>query len=132
MKYNNIRDLVLAGDICRRDAGETSRSDSALNLETRGRDNDQNSSCGRLKSRNSNRNKSKSKSGQHVQCWNCGKAGHIKRHCKSPKKKNDDSANTVTDEVQGALLLAIDSLLDDWVLDLGGASFHIAPHQKII
>ena len=64
LKYNDIRDLIMAEKICRRDAGETSRSNSVLNLETRGRDNDQNSSCGRLKSRNSNRNKSKSKSGQ--------------------------------------------------------------------
>ena len=67
-----------------------------------------------------------------MQCWNCGKAGHFKRHCKSPKKKNDDDfTNAVTDEVQDALLLAIDSPLDDWVLDLG-VSFHTTPHQEII
>ena len=42
----------------------------------------------------------------------------IKRQHKSPKKKNeDDSANAVTEEVQDALLLAVDSPLDDWVLD---------------
>ena len=36
--------------------------------------------------------------------------------CKSPKKKNgDDSANGVTKEIQDALLLAVDSPLDDWV-----------------
>ena len=44
----------------------------------------------KTKSRNSNRNRSKSRSSQQVQCWNCGKAGHFKRHCKSLKKKNDD------------------------------------------
>ena len=43
LKYNDIRDLVLAEEICRRDAGETSRSGSALNLETKGRGNDRNS-----------------------------------------------------------------------------------------
>ncbi|RVW83869.1 Retrovirus-related Pol polyprotein from transposon TNT 1-94 [Vitis vinifera] len=37
LKYNDIRDLILAEEIRRRDAGETSRSGSALNLETRGR-----------------------------------------------------------------------------------------------
>ena len=31
------------------------------------------------------------------------------------------------DEVQDALLLAVDSPLDDWVLD-SGASFHTTPH----
>ena len=66
LKYNDIRDLILAEEIRRRDAGETSGSGSALNLETRGRSNDKNSNRCRSKSRNSNRNKSKSRSGQQV------------------------------------------------------------------
>uniref|UniRef100_A0A7N2LJ68 Retrovirus-related Pol polyprotein from transposon TNT 1-94 n=1 Tax=Quercus lobata TaxID=97700 RepID=A0A7N2LJ68_QUELO len=37
LKYNDIRDLILAEEIRKRDAGETSGSSSALNLETRGR-----------------------------------------------------------------------------------------------
>ena len=68
LKYNDIRDLILAKEICRRDASETSRSGSALNLETIGRSNNRNSNRGKSKSRNSNRNRSKSRSGQHVQC----------------------------------------------------------------
>ena len=40
--------------------------------------------------------------------------GHFRRQCKSPKKKNEnDSANIVTEEVQDALLLAVDNLLDN-------------------
>ena len=114
LKYNDIRDLILAEEIRRRDASETSRSGSTLNLETRGRGNNRNSNRGRSKSRNSNWNRSKSRSGQQVQCWNCGKTGHFRNQCKSPKKKNgDDSANTVTEEIQDALLLAVDSPLDD-------------------
>ena len=97
LKYNDIRDLILAEEIRRKDAGESSGSGSALNLETRGRGNDRNSNRDRSKSRNSNRNRSKSRSGQQVQCWNCGKTGHFRNQCKSPKKKNgDDSANSVT------------------------------------
>ncbi|RVW81313.1 Retrovirus-related Pol polyprotein from transposon TNT 1-94 [Vitis vinifera] len=93
LKYNDIRDLIMAEEIRRRDAGETSGSGSALNLETRGRSNN----------RNSNQ-------------------GHFKRQCKSPKKNNeDDYANVVTEEVQDALLLAVDNLLDDWVLDSGAS-----------
>ena len=96
LKYNDIRDLILVEEFRRRDAGETSGSGSALNLETRGRGNDRNSNRDRSKSRNYNRNRSKSRSGQQVQCWNCGKTDHVRRQCKSPKKKNeDDSANTV-------------------------------------
>ena len=64
LKYNDIRDLVLAEEIRRRDAGETSGSGSALNLKTRGRGNNRNSNRGRSKSRNSNWNRSKSRSGQ--------------------------------------------------------------------
>ena len=107
-------------EIHRRDAGETSGSDFALNLETRGKGNNKNSNRGRSKSRNSNWNRSKSRS------------GHFRNQCKSPKKKNeDDSANAVTEEVQDALLLAVDSPLEDWVLD-SGASFHTTPHREII
>ncbi|RVW98316.1 Retrovirus-related Pol polyprotein from transposon TNT 1-94 [Vitis vinifera] len=98
LKYNDIQDLILAEEIRRRDVGETSESGSALNLETRGRGND----------RNSNQ-------------------GHFRRQCKSPKKKNeDDSANAVTEEVQDALLLTVDSdfgkvyLADGSALDVVG------------
>ena len=132
LKYNDRRDLILVEEIRRKDAGESSGSGSALNLETRGRGNDRNSNRGRSKSRNSNKNRNKSRSGQQVQYWNCGKTGHFRNQCKSPKKKNeDDSANSVTEEIQEALLLAVDSLLDDWVLD-SGASFHTTPHREII
>ncbi|RVW99366.1 Retrovirus-related Pol polyprotein from transposon TNT 1-94 [Vitis vinifera] len=86
LKYNDIRDLIMAEEIRLRDADKTSGSGFALNLKTRGR-------------------------------------GHFRRQCKSPKKKNeDDYANAVTEEVHDALLLVVDSPLDDWVLD-SGASF---------
>ena len=62
LKYNNIRDLILAEEIRKRDADETLGSGSALNLETRGRSNNRNSNRGISKSRNSNRNRSKSRS----------------------------------------------------------------------
>ena len=132
LKYNDIWDLILIKKILRRDEGEISRSGSTLNLETRGRGNDRNSNRGRSKSRNFNRNKSKSRLGQQVQYWNCGKTCHFRRQCKSPKKNNeDDFANVVIEEVHDALLLAVDSPLDGWVLD-SGASFQTTPHREII
>ena len=101
LKYNDIRDLILAEKIRIRDAGETSGSSFALNLETKGRGNDRNSNRGRSKSRNSNQNKSKSSSGQQVQCWNYGKIGHFSRLCKSPKKKNKDDSNNAMKNRRG-------------------------------
>ena len=100
LKYNDIRDLIMAEEIRLRDASKISGSGSTLNLKTRGRGNDKNSKWGRSKSKNSNRNRSKSRLGQQVQCWNYGKTSHFIRQCKSPKKKNkDDSTNAVTKEV---------------------------------
>ena len=66
LKNNDIQDLIMAKENCRRDVDETSGSGSALNLEIRGRGNDRNSNWGRTKSRNSNRNRSKSRLGQQV------------------------------------------------------------------
>ena len=43
LKHNDIRDLILAEEIRRRDAGKTLGSGSTLNLETKGRDNNINS-----------------------------------------------------------------------------------------
>ena len=132
LKYNDIRDLILVEKIRRMDASEISGSSFALNLETRGKGNNKNSNRGRSKSRNSNWNRSKSRSGQQVQCWNYGKMSHFRRQCNSPKKENEnDSANIVIEDVQDALLLTVDSRLDDWVLD-SGASFRTTPHQEII
>ena len=48
-KYNDIRDSIMAEEIRKRDAGETSGFGSALNLKTRGRGNDRNSNRGRSK-----------------------------------------------------------------------------------
>ena len=64
LKYNDIQDLILAEEIRRRDASETSGSGSTLNLETRGRGNDRNSNRSRSKSKNSNWNRRKSRSDQ--------------------------------------------------------------------
>ena len=118
LKYNDIQNLILAEEIRKIDAGETLGFSFALNLETRDRGNNRNSNRGKSKSRNFNQNRSKSRSGQQVQCWNCGKTCHFMRQCKSPKKKNEDDS-------------AVDSPLDDWVLD-SGASFHTTPHREII
>ena len=55
-----------------------------------------------------NRNRGKSKNGRSksrndrtLECWNCGKTGHLKMNYKAPRKNEDknDTANVVTDKV---------------------------------
>ncbi|KAG6706623.1 hypothetical protein I3842_07G230600 [Carya illinoinensis] len=129
LKYDDIRDLILAEEVRRKDSGETSGLSSALNVDSRGRSHDRNSNRGRSKSKY--RGKSKLRPGQQATCWNCGKAGHIKKNCKNPKKTKNDSANVVTEEVHDALLLAVHSPVDDWILD-SGASFHTSSHRELM
>ena len=43
----------------------------------------------------------------------------------------DNSTNAITEKVQDALLLVVESSLDDWVLD-SGTSFHTTSHRETI
>ena len=60
-----------------------------------------------------------------IECWNCGKKGHHKKDCRSPKKKGDrqqettQEANVAGDVLQDALILVLDNNSDYWVVDLG-------------
>ena len=68
---------------------------------------------------------SKSRNGRNLECWNCGKTGHLKKNFMALRKnidKNNDAANAVTDEVPNALILSIDDSCDSWVLDSGASS----------
>ena len=57
----------------------------------------------------------------------------FRRQCKSPEKKNeDDFANAITEEVQDALLLAIDSPLNDWGFRLHAKKLYITMLQVIL
>jgi hypothetical protein len=64
--------------------GET--SGNALNMENRGRQNDRGK--GSRNHGNSRKGRSKSRLGK-IECWNCGKKGHLKKDCKAPKKQRD-------------------------------------------
>ena len=65
-----------------------------------------------------------------MECWNYGKIGHKKKHCRTSKKKEENKGNVVnvvTEEIQDMLLMSVDSFIDSWVLD-SRASFHTAAH----
>jgi len=94
LKYEDIWDLILSEEMCRRDSSETSCSGPALNLETWGRGYGKNSGRGRSRSK---KGISESGSGIQPKFWNCGKTNHFKKNCKEPRKKTEnDSANVVT------------------------------------
>ena len=70
-----------------------------------------------------------------IECWNCGKKGHLKKDSRAPKKQGDghheknQEANVAGDVLQDALILSLDNISESWVVDLG-ASFHAMPIRK--
>ena len=101
-------------------------------MESRGRQNERGRSPGNPSK--SKKGRSKSRFGK-IECWNCGKKGHLKKYCRAPKKKGErqqettQEANVAGDVLQDALILALDNTSDYWVVDLG-ASCHATPHRK--
>jgi hypothetical protein len=65
----------------------------------------------------------------------CGKKGHMKKYCGSPKKQGygqqekNQEANVAGDVLRDTLILSLDNITNSWVLD-SGASFHATPHKK--
>lgn len=109
---------------------------NALTVENRGRTKERGKSpTNRGKSRGKSK-KGRSKSRGRLDCWHCGKPGHLKRDCWSRKGNQGDGqhdeskeANVAGDKLQDALILCLDNANDSWVID-SGASFHATPHKK--
>jgi hypothetical protein len=83
---------------------------------------------------NSRKSRSKSRLGN-IECWNCGKKGHLKKDCRAPKKQRDgqqeknQEANVTGDMLQDALILSVDNISESWVVD-SGAPFHSTTDRK--
>jgi hypothetical protein len=101
-------------------------------MENRGRQKDRGKGSGNRG--NSRKGRSKSRLGK-IECWNCGKKGHLKKDYRAPKKQRDgqqernQEANVTGDVLQDALILSVDNISESWVVD-SGASFHATPHRK--
>ncbi|XP_065852126.1 retrovirus-related Pol polyprotein from transposon TNT 1-94 isoform X2 [Euphorbia lathyris] len=131
LSFSDVRDRILAEEVRRIDSGEGTSTSSALNVENRGRSKERNSNRGRGRSKSRN-GRSKSRNGWKLECWNCGKPGHVKAKCGLPKKEDNKKAtNVVADEVQDVLLLSIDCSIESWILD-SGASFHTTSNREIM
>ena len=50
--------------------------------------------------------------------WNCGETGNINKNYRAQTRDKND-VNAVTNKVQDALLLFVDSPFDSWNLDFG-------------
>ncbi|XXG79495.1 hypothetical protein AAC387_Pa09g0546 [Persea americana] len=133
LKFDDVVSAILDEEIRRKPSGES--SGSALNVGNRGRSSEREQSHGRSKSQS----KSRSSKGK-IECWNCGKKGHLKKDCRAPPKKNkqkngnkdnEASANVAGDAVQDALILAFDYKSESWVID-SGASFHAIAHKEYL
>jgi hypothetical protein len=65
--------------------GET--SSNVLTMDNRRRQKDRGKSSGNHE--NSMKGRSKSRLGT-IECWNCGKKGHLKKDCGAPKEQIDE------------------------------------------
>ena len=73
-----------------------------------------------------------------MKCWNCGKKSHIKCECNAPKKakKKEEKESTsinlaIDDDLNDALVLYVDNLIESWVLD-SSASLHSTSCKELI
>jgi hypothetical protein len=61
-----------------------------------------------------------------IECWNCGKKGHLKNDCISPKKQRDGQheknreENVIGDVLQDALIISVDNIFNSWVVRFRG------------
>ena len=101
LKFDDVFGVIISKEMRRKSIGET--SGNALTMESRGT-----SPGNRGKSK---KGRSKSRFGK-IECWNCGKKGHLKKDCRSPKNKGDKQYETTQEEnvvggaLQDALILA--------------------------
>jgi hypothetical protein len=130
LKFDDVVGGFLSKEMRRKSTSET--SSNALNMENRGRQKDRGK--GSENHENSRKGRSKSRLGK-IECWNCGKKGHLKKDCRDPRKQRDrqqeknQEANVIGDMLQYSLIHYVDNIFESWVVD-SGASFHVTPHRK--
>jgi hypothetical protein len=84
LKFDDVVVVILSEEMRRKSTCDT--SGNVLKMENKGRQKDRGKGSG--KRMNSRKGSSKSKLGK-IECWNCGKKGHLKKDCRSPKKQRD-------------------------------------------
>jgi hypothetical protein len=83
-KFDDVVGVILSEEMQQKITSET--LGNALNMENRGRQKDRGKGSGNR--RNSRKGRSKSIF-RKIECWNCGKKGHLKKYCRATKKQRD-------------------------------------------
>src|SRR5712692_3096846 len=97
-------------------------------MESRGRQKERGKSPSNCKNSKKGRSKSRFRK---IECWNCGKKGHLKKDYRAPNKKGDrqqettQDVNVAGDVLQDDLILALDNTNDYWVVYSGA---HVMLH----
>ena len=84
LKFDDFVGVILNEEMRWKSTGETSRN--ALNMENRGRQKDKGKGTGNCGNYRKGISKSRLRK---IECWNCGKKGHLKKYCRAPKKQRD-------------------------------------------
>ncbi|CAM6086080.1 unnamed protein product [Calypogeia fissa] len=117
---------VLLSDEVRKKIGESSSSSSTTALTV---------TRGRSKEKSSEREKARSRSrdSKNVECWKCGKKGHIKKHCKvnTSGDKALHQASVAMSDDEGFALCTFSHAGDTvWILD-SACSYHMCPSREL-
>ncbi|GKA06930.1 retrovirus-related pol polyprotein from transposon TNT 1-94 [Tanacetum coccineum] len=121
LKFDNIRDLILGEDICRKTSGEY--SNSLLSAEDKGRGRKQDRGQKHNRSRSKSKKRGQSKNRQDITCWNCNQKGHFQNQCSKPVTSKDKEVNMAARDYDDALVCCVENTIDDRIMD-SGASFH--------
>jgi len=89
LKFDDVIGVILSEEMRRKSTGET--SGNALTMESRRRQKERGKSQGNRGKSKTGRSKSRL---EKIECWNCGKKGHLKKDCRSLKKKGDGQKET--------------------------------------
>ena len=103
LKFIDVRNAILEEEVQRKHSAEGSTSNSALNVDNRGRRSEKNLNNGNENRGKSKNGRGKSRINKSLESWNYGKIGYLKKNSRALRKnedKNNDATNVVTNEVQ--------------------------------
>ncbi|GKC67501.1 retrovirus-related pol polyprotein from transposon TNT 1-94 [Tanacetum coccineum] len=121
LKFDNIRDLILGEDICRKTSREY--TNSLLSTENKGRCRKQDRGHKQNRGRSKSMKRRQSKNRQDITCWNCNQKGHFQNQCPKPVASKDKEVHLAFIDYDNALVCCVENKVEDRIMD-SGASFH--------